>query len=134
MTIANDATIEIKKAVGTEEGEGAFVRRLFPTQDFNYLDPFVLFDEFFVIPPAGFPDHPHRGFEVITYMRGGAFLHRDSMGNEQIIKAGGVQRITTGRGIVHAEMPGTKGVNHGLQIWINLPRRLKGLEPSYQNI
>ncbi|BDG62389.1 pirin family protein [Caldinitratiruptor microaerophilus] len=116
------------------EGAGARVRRAFPTPRLRTADPFVLLDEFFVEPPAGFPEHPHRGFEIITYMLDGAFRHRDSLGNDRTIPAGGLQRITAGRGIWHAEMPGQEGLNHGLQLWINLPRRLKGVDPEYQEV
>jgi len=122
------------KAVEMAEGVGARVRRLFPTRIFPYLDPFVLLDEFFVEPPAGFPDHQHRGFEFITYMLKGAFKHRDNAGNEKIVPTGGIQRAVTGRGIIHSEMPAGAGTNQGLQLWINLPRRLKELEPEYEYV
>ncbi len=121
-------------ALETEEGAGARVRRVFPTPHLRHLDPFVLLDEFYVIPPAAFPDHTHRGFEAVTYMLEGAFHHRDNMGNDRIVSTGGVQRFTAGKGLVHAELPGTPDLNHGLQLWVNLPRRLKGIEPSYQQV
>lgn len=121
-------------AVKMEEGAGARVRRVFPTSHLRHLDPFVLLDEFYVTPPAAFPDHPHRGFEAVTYMLEGAFHHRDSMGNDRVVSAGGVQRFTAGRGLVHAELPGTEGLNHGLQLWVNLPHRLKETEPDYQQV
>ena len=132
--MSNGKTIKIIKSVYTDEGEGAKVRRLFPTSELEMIDPFVLMDEFYVSPPAGFPNHPHRGFEVVTYMLEGAFIHRDSMGNEAFLEAGGVQRITTGSGIVHSELPGREGMNHGIQLWVNLPKNLKGLSPSYQEL
>jgi hypothetical protein len=124
----------LKRAISIPEGEGAQVKRLFPTSKLENIDPFVLLDEFYAEPPAGFPEHPHRGFEVVTYMLEGAFVHRDSEGNQATVNEGGVQRITTGKGIVHSEMPGAKGMSHGLQLWVNLPSRLKGINPSYQNI
>ena len=121
-------------ALETEEGAGARVRRVFPTLHLPHLDPFILLDEFYVTPPAGFPDHPHRGFEAVTYMLEGAFHHRDNLGNDRIVPAGGVQRFTAGRGLIHAELPGTPNLNRGLQLWINLPRRLKAVAPDYQQV
>ncbi len=128
-----DATTEIG-AVSMEEGAGAQVRRLFPTEHRRNLDPFVLLDEFTVVPPAAFPEHPHGGFEAVTYMLEGAFRHRDDLGNDQTVAAGGVQRFTAGKRIVHAELPGGEGASHGLQLWVNLPRDLKQLEPDYQAV
>jgi redox-sensitive bicupin YhaK (pirin superfamily) len=121
-------------AVPAIDGAGATVQRLFPTPELRHLDPFVLLDDFDVRSPAGFPDHPHRGFEAFTYMIEGAFHHRDSMGNDSIIGPGGTQRFTSGRGARHSEMPATDGRNRGLQLWVNLPRRLKRVEPSYVGI
>lgn len=129
------AQIRLKiPALEAEEGVGARVRRVFPTSHLRHLDPFVLLDEFYVTSPAAFPDHSHRGFEAVTYMLEGGFHHRDKVGNDRIVSAGGVQRFTAGRGIVHAELPATPNLNHGLQLWINLPRRLKGIEPDYQQV
>lgn len=122
----------IKKSLSTLEGRGAMVNRLFPTRELLHLDPFVLFDEFHVEKPAGFPMHHHSGFEFITYMLEGSFIHRDTMGNEEQISAGGAQWASTGRGISHSEMPGSEGVNHGIQLWINLPRSKKKMDPEYQ--
>ena len=124
----------LKRSISIPEGEGARVRRLFPTTKLRSIDPFILLDEFYAEQPAGFPDHPHRGFEVVTYVLEGSFIHRDSEGNKETVEEGGVQRITTGKGIVHSEMPGTKGMNHGLQLWVNLPQKLKNATPSYQNV
>ncbi|MBD3392708.1 MAG: pirin family protein [Chitinivibrionales bacterium] len=128
------ATKEILKARETAEGSGARVKRLFPSGQGDFHDPFVLLDEFFVDADAGFPDHPHRGFEAITYMKEGSFRHRDNLGNDRELGPGGVQRFTAGKGIVHAEMPGHGSVNRGFQLWINLPQRLKQTEPSYQAV
>jgi redox-sensitive bicupin YhaK (pirin superfamily) len=116
------------------EGAGARVRRLFPIPGQNYQDPFVLMDEFFVEPGAGFPDHPHRGFEVITYVLDGAMHHRDSMGNDGVVGPGGVQRITAGRGITHSEMPEGAALAHGIQLWINLAKAEKGVDAAYQQV
>lgn len=125
---------KVIQSVETEEGAGAKVKRLFPTQYIENYDPFVLLDEFFVDQNAGFPDHEHRGFDAITYMLDGSFRHRDNLGNNSEVFAGGAQRFTAGRGIIHSEMPGKSKMNHGLQLWVNLPRRLKGIKPSYQQV
>lgn len=116
----------------TLEGAGVRVKRLFPVPGFKNLDPFVLLDEFFVEPKAGFPTHPHRGFEALTYMLEGSFCHQDNLGNDTEVFPGGVQRFTAGRGLYHSEMPGSGPMNHGLQLWINLPSDLKGMEPGYE--
>ena len=116
----------------TKEGRGATVRRIFPGPDIRHLDPFVLLDDFGVRRPAGFPMHPHRGFEAFTYMIEGAFFHKDNLGNESEIFAGGTQRFTSGKGAWHSEMPSTDGRNRGLQLWVNLPRRLKPMPPDYE--
>ncbi|MBV1858493.1 MAG: pirin family protein, partial [Nannocystaceae bacterium] len=92
---------------------------------------FVLMDDFDVRAPAGFPTHPHRGFEAFTYMIEGAFEHRDTMGNVSTITSGGTQRFNSGRGAKHSEMPASAGSNRGLQLWVNLPRKLKRMEPEY---
>jgi len=117
--------------VEVEEGAGARVKRLFPTQYIRNLDPFVLFDDFAISPPAGFPDHPHRGFEILTLVIEGAIKHGDSLGNTEIIRGMGIQKITVGKGIVHSEMPATEGITRGIQLWINLPRTFKKTEPNY---
>ena len=116
------------------EGAGAKVKRLFPSSDLEHYDPFVLLDEFFVDPEAGFPRHRHAGFEAITYMIEGGFRHKDNMGNDSSIEDGGVQRFTAGKGIEHSEMPVGDKTSHGFQLWINLPKELKDTEPSYQKV
>lgn len=118
-------------ARATVDGRGATLQRLFPAPELRHLDPFVLLDDFDVRRPAGFPDHPHRGFEAFTYMIEGAFHHRDSLGNDSVIGPGGTQRFTSGRGARHSEMPASEGSNRGLQLWVNLPKRLKQMDPSY---
>ena len=118
-------------SIPTMEGRGATVQRVFPTQRSGYHDPFVLLDDFAVAPPAGFPDHPHRGFEAFTYMLDGSFHHTDNLGHDSVVSSGGVQLFTSGRGARHSEMPGEERVNRGLQLWINLPRRLKPMDPAY---
>jgi len=132
-----DDTVDLHrlvKAVEMAEGVGATVRRVFPTDHLQHVDPFVLLDEFTVTPPAFFPDHAHGGFEAVTYMLGGAFRHRDNLGNDEVVSAGGVQRFTAGKRIVHAELPGSDDTSRGLQLWVNLPRQLKDSEPEYQSI
>ncbi len=126
------------------EGGGFVVRRPFPTEGLDLVDPFLLLDE---MGPAdygpgeavGAPDHPHRGFETVTYMLDGAFEHEDSAGNRGTIAAGDVQWMTAGRGVVHSEMP-TKAIRekggrvHGFQVWVNLPARDKMIAPRYQEV
>ena len=103
------------------------------------LDPFLMLDEFGSDDPeayiAGFPDHPHRGFETVTYMLAGRMRHRDNKGNEGLLTAGSVQWMTAGRGIVHSEMPEQEqGLMRGFQLWLNLPARDKMTAPRYQDI
>jgi len=121
-------------ATALEEGVGARVWRLFPSPLIRSFDPFVLLDEFFVKAGTGFPEHPHRGFEAVTYMLGGSFRHRDTLGNDTTVPEGGVQRFSAGRGIVHSEMPGGEEGCHGFQLWINLPLHLKKSDPQYQQV
>ena len=116
------------------EGQGAVVQRVFPSADLAHLDPFVLLDDFDVVEPAGFPTHPHRGFEAFTYMLDGSFHHKDNLGNDSLIYSGGIQRFCSGRGAFHSEMPGPGRDNRGLQLWVNLPRRLKQMTPEYQGL
>ncbi len=116
------------------EGAGARIRRLFPGPERDHLDPFVLFDEFMIQPGTGFPDHPHRGFEVVTYVLEGAMHHRDDQGNDSVVSAGGLQHFSAGSGIVHSEMPTGDGTTRGIQLWLNLPRSDKGTAPAYAPI
>ncbi|MDH5393250.1 MAG: pirin family protein [Gammaproteobacteria bacterium] len=116
------------------EGDGVEVKRLFPLQGFMNYDPFVLWDHFNIGPGRGFPDHPHRGFEAITYMFDGGMNHKDNLGNESFVTPGGAQRFTAGSGMVHSEMPAEEGDSNGIQLWINLPKRLKQIEPGYQQV
>lgn len=124
------------------EGGGFVVRRPFPTQGLEMIDPFLMVDEMgpVVYGPGeaiGAPDHPHRGFETITYLLDGAVEHKDSAGHRGVIEAGGVQWMTAGSGVVHSEMPPASvleagGRAHGFQIWLNLPRAHKMSPPKYQ--
>ena len=116
------------------EGDDVEVKRLFPIQNFMNFDPFVLWDHFEIGAGRGFPDHPHRGFEGITYMLDGGMNHKDNLGNNAFVSAGGLQRFTAGRGIIHSEMPADTGISSGIQLWINLPQRLKKIAPDYQQL
>lgn len=126
--------LDIREAVEMDEGAGARVRRLFPLPGFMNFDPFVLWDHFRLGPAAGFPPHPHRGFEAITYLFRGGMRHEDNLGNRSTVGAGGAQRFTAGKGLVHSEMPAPGGETEGIQLWINLPKRLKTLAPAYQPV
>ena len=121
----------IVQARTTPEGDGVEVRRLFPlgAGRMNH-DPFVLFDHFEIKAGHGFPTHPHRGFEGITYLFSGGMQHRDNLGNDSVVWEGGAQRFTAGRGMEHSEMP--RGACRGIQLWINLPGHLKQIAPQYQ--
>lgn len=121
-------------SVEQAEGVGARVRRSVGRAQLPKLDPFLLLDEFRVAKPAGFPDHPHRGFETVTYMLKGAFRHEDFKGHSGVIGPGDLQWMTAGRGIVHSEMPHGNEVGHGLQLWVNLAKENKMVEPEYQEL
>jgi len=123
------------------EGAGVLLRRSLAPHKSNLFDPFLLFDHFAFNDPIegpirGFPMHPHRGIETVTYMLEGSTAHRDSLGNSGLIGPGDVQWMTSGRGILHEEMPrpGESGNIYGFQLWVNLPRRLKMTEPRYQEV
>jgi redox-sensitive bicupin YhaK (pirin superfamily) len=123
----------------TQDGAGVRLTRVL-TQDLQQrLDPFLMLDAFGSDNPgeyiAGFPNHPHRGFETITYMIAGRMRHRDSSGNEGLLQNGGVQWMTAGRGLTHSEMPEQEeGLMEGFQLWLNLPGKNKLCEPWYQDI
>lgn len=117
------------------EGDGATVRRIIGNSKLRDLDPFLMLDHFNVKLPAGFPDHPHRGFETVTYMQSGTFYHEDSQGHSGAIEPGDCQWMTAGKGIVHAEMPGSfEDPGIGFQLWINLPNKLRMCDPQYQEL
>src|SRR5215469_8815955 len=123
----------------TSDGAGVKLTRLIGTQALPDLDPFLMLDAFGSDDPkayiAGFPDHPHRGFETVTYMLAGRLRHRDNKGNSGLLEAGSVQWMTAGRGIVHSEMPEQeRGLMAGFQLWINLPAKDKMTAPRYQDI
>src|SRR5947209_2171592 len=134
----------IVNSIETLEGAGFLVRRPFPKASFSEFDPFLLLDEMGpmnVAPGAakGAPDHPHRGFETVTYILSGEMQHKDSQGHAGKLSAGDVQWMTAGAGVVHSEMPSaefqrTGGTLHGFQLWVNLPRQRKMMRPRYQEI
>ncbi len=98
------------------------------------FDPFVLWDHFDISAGHGFPDHPHRGFEAITYMLNGGMHHKDNLSNDSFVTQGGAQVFCAGGGIIHSEMPAEEGRSIGIQLWINLPKRLKTIKSSYQQV
>lgn len=123
------------------EGAGVLLRRSFGPHVSNKFDPFLLFDHFAFNNPLegpikGFPTHPHRGIETVTYMLEGTVRHRDSLGNAGTIAEGDVQWMTSGRGILHEEMPqrSINGNNYGFQLWVNLPAAQKMSQPRYQEV
>ncbi len=123
----------------TSDGAGVKLKRIFNSQQKHKFDPFLLFDEFGSDEAAdyigGFPDHPHRGFETVTYMLAGAMLHRDHLGNEGHLRKGDVQWMTAAHGIIHSEMPEQdNGLLHGFQLWLNLPAKEKMKQPHYRDI
>src|SRR5262245_1747350 len=132
------------KGIPTLEGAGFLVHRPFPSDVLPDFDPFLLFDEMgpMDVRPGeakGAPDHPHRGFETVTYMLSGSFRHKDSQGHEGKLNPGDVQWMTAGRGVVHSEEPSkefqqTGGKLHGVQLWVNLPKADKMIRPHYQEI
>jgi hypothetical protein len=134
----------IVPGVVTLEGGGFQVRRPFPTGALDAIDPFLLLDEMGPVDYApgkavGAPDHPHRGFETVTYLLAGAMRHRDSRGHAGALTPGDVQWMTAGDGVVHSEMPDpafqkTGGRMHGFQLWVNLPKKDKRMRPRYQEI
>jgi len=123
----------------TSDGAGVRLTRVIGQRDLDSLDPFLLLDEFRSDSASdyigGFPDHPHRGFETVTYMLAGRMRHRDNQGNAGLLVPGSVQWMTAGRGIVHSEMPEQEdGLMWGFQLWVNLPASAKMTDPRYQDI
>lgn len=132
--------VKIWKSKPTIEGAGVHLKRAFGFAEVPQLDPFLLLDDFHSDDPQhyrkGFPWHPHRGIETITYMLHGKVEHGDSMGNHGTISSGDIQWMTAGSGIIHQEMPegGPKGLMWGLQLWANLPRSKKMMDPRYRDV
>lgn len=133
---------EVERVVrgqATRDGAGVSLTRVLGGPELPMLDPFLMLDEFQSDDPndyiAGFPDHPHRGFETVTYMLHGAMEHRDSVGNHGRLGPGSAQWMTAGRGIIHSEMPKQeRGLMWGYQLWVNLPKKSKWRAPRYQDI
>jgi len=139
MEAMNRKIYKISTSKPTIEGAGVHLKRAFGNYEVPLLDPFLLLDDFRSDKPehyiAGFPWHPHRGIETVTYMLEGTVEHGDSMGNKGVIRPGEVQWMTAGSGIIHQEMPkGIKGRMGGFQLWVNLPSSHKMMEPRYREV
>ena len=138
--VTQPRTIErIVTGVATSDGAGVKLTRVLTQNLQQRLDPFLMLDNFHSDDPddyiAGFPDHPHRGFETVTYMIAGRMRHRDNAGHEGVLQNGGVQWMTAGRGIIHSEMPEQEnGVMEGFQLWLNLPAQRKMIPAWYRDI
>jgi len=143
--IQQDRSVDsVITSIETTEGEGITVSRSFPTPSLSDIDPFLLLDEFgpqymSASESNGLPAHPHRGFETVSYMLEGKFEHKDSRGNAGKLSPGDVQWMTAGAGLVHSEMPEKEFVRsggslHGFQLWVNLPKVDKMIQPGYQEI
>jgi redox-sensitive bicupin YhaK (pirin superfamily) len=138
-TLTARDVVQLVRGQATSDGAGVRLSRVIGTPALEDLDPFLLFDEFrsddHADYVAGFPDHPHRGFETVTYVMGGTLEHRDHLGNSGVLPTGSVQWMTAGRGIIHSEMPRQdSGMLWGFQLWVNLPARDKLCAPRYQDI
>ena len=142
MIVTQRKIVRVIDSQTTLEGGGFKVRRPFPTQHVDHIDPFLLLDEMGPVDYApqkavGAPSHPHRGFETVTYLMSGAMVHEDSIGTRAVIKPGGVQWMTAGSGVVHSELPtddmlALGGRMHGFQLWVNLSSDRKMIPPRYQ--
>ena len=140
MATASERSVDrIIRGMPVQDGAGVQLKRILGTPALSQIDPFLMLDEFrsensddYI---AGFPPHPHRGFETVTYMKHGRFRHKDSHGHEGLLVDGGVQWMTAGRGIIHSEMPEmSEGLLWGYQLWLNLPASHKMTAPRYQDI
>ena len=135
--VINRALLKLINGIATSDGDGVKLTRIIGSQQLNMLDPFLLLDCFESEQAldyiGGFPTHPHRGFETVTYLLHGRMRHKDSAGHEGLIESGGVQWMTAGKGILHSEMPEQEnGLLQGFQMWVNLPGYAKMTEPQYQ--
>lgn len=138
-TLVERGVAELHAAQPTRDGAGVSLKRALGHRGLSLFDPFLLLDEFQSDDPddylAGFPNHPHRGFETVTWMLEGAMEHRDSVGNHGRLGPGAAQWMTAGRGIVHSEMPKQeRGLMWGFQLWVNLPAARKFIAPRYQDL
>lgn len=137
MNTQSRHVISKTRGIAASDGAGVRLTRLIGSPELNFIDPFLMLDYFESDDPddyiAGFPPHPHRGFETVTYLVAGKMRHKDNQGHEGVIEAGGVQWMTAGRGIIHSEMPEQEnGLLKGFQLWVNLPSYAKMSDPSYQ--
>lgn len=137
--MSNRGIRRVIPAINSSDGAGVRLRRSIGQSSSIRIDPFLMLDAFSSDNPddyiAGFPAHPHRGFETVTYMLDGQMLHRDHMGNEGLLRSGGVQWMTAGRGVIHEEMPQQEnGLMRGFQLWVNLPASDKMKPAAYQNL
>lgn len=128
---------QLVQGQATSDGAGVRLNRVIGNQQLRNIDPFLMLDEFKSDQPgdyiAGFPEHPHRGFETVTYLLAGAMEHGDHMGNSGVLLPGSVQWMTAGRGVIHSEMPKqVDGLLWGFQLWVNLPAARKMTDPAYQ--
>ena len=135
----NRELLRVYQAQPSRDGDGVKINRIAGKEMSRVLDPFLMIDEINSDSAAdyigGFPEHPHRGFETITYMKAGRMRHRDHMGNEGVIGPGDVQWMTAGRGVLHSEMPEQEqGLMHGFQLWLNLPAAEKLKPAAYRDI
>jgi len=131
------ALVRVQPSEAVTDGDGVKIQRAVARGALQTFDPFLLLDEIASDEAAdyigGFPEHPHRGFETVTYMLEGTMMHRDHMGNKGLLVSGGVQWMTAGRGVLHSEMPQQEeGRLHGFQLWVNLPAAEKMSEPAYR--
>ena len=138
--LTNPRTVErLVRGQPTSDGDSVKLTRVLTQPLQRRLDPFLMLDAFGSDKAgdyiAGFPEHPHRGFETVTYMLNGRMRHRDSAGNEGLVTNGGVQWMTAGRGVIHSEMPEQdEGLMEGFQLWLNLPAKDKMMDPWYRDI
>lgn len=136
--MADRTIVRVGDAKLTLEGAGVRLKRGISAPEAHLFDPFLMFDDFSSDIPehylAGFPWHPHRGMETVTYILDGAVRHKDSLGNEGVIEGGSVQWMTAGSGIIHEEMPESAHGIRGFQLWVNLPRDKKMSAPNYQDL
>ncbi|MEQ1753082.1 MAG: pirin family protein [Micropepsaceae bacterium] len=135
----NRRVVMVTRGMPTQDGAGVSLTRLIGTPEIPDLDPILMLDNFGSDDPkayiAGFPPHPHRGFETVSYMIAGTLEHRDNKGGRGLITDGGVQWMTAGKGVVHSEMPAqTSGLMLGFQLWLNLPAKEKMMTPWYRDI
>ncbi len=138
VVLAPRTVEQLVTGIATSDGAGVKLTRVLTQPLQRRLDPFLMLDAFGSDDPgdyiAGFPDHPHRGFETVTYMIAGRMKHRDSAGHEGLLEDGGVQWMTAGRGVIHSEIPQQEnGVMEGFQLWLNLPGRDKMRDPWYRD-